>query len=48
MDLKDQVKQAYNKAEAEVDGFFARNKFTVVILAVVAAALLILLLKAVL
>ena len=38
----DTVRDGYNKAESEVDGFFVRNRFTVVILSGVALALVVL------
>lgn len=38
----DFVRTGYVKAESEVDGFFVRNKYTVVILSAVAAALIVL------
>lgn len=44
----DTVRADYNKAESEVDGFFVRNQFTVVILSGVALALVVLALLAVL
>jgi hypothetical protein len=38
----DTVQKGYDKAEAEVDGFFVRNKYTVLILTGVATALVLL------
>jgi len=35
------VQEGYDKAEEEVDGFFVRNKYTVVIMAAVAVALVV-------
>jgi hypothetical protein len=39
----DFVGEGYNEAESKVDGFFVRNKYTVLILAGVAVALVVLL-----
>lgn len=36
------IRDGYNKAESEVDSFFVRNRFTVVILSGVALALVVL------
>lgn len=53
MSIKDDVKNTanfvrtgYDKAESEVDGFFVRNKWTVVILSAVAVTLVFLFAKA--
>jgi hypothetical protein len=35
------AEKVYNVAEAEVDGFFVRNKYTVLILSAVAIALVV-------
>jgi hypothetical protein len=43
----DQVKDYYDTAEAKVDGFFAKNKYTVVILTGVAVTLVVLFFAAV-
>lgn len=40
MGIEDKAKKIYNKAEGEVDGWFVRNKATVLILTGVAIALL--------
>jgi hypothetical protein len=37
----DDAKKVYNVAESEVDGFFVRNKYTVLILSAVAVALVV-------
>jgi hypothetical protein len=42
MGIKDKAEGYYKKAEDEVDGFFVRNKYTVVILSAVAVALVVL------
>lgn len=39
MGIEDEGKKLYDKAEGEVDGFFSRNKYTVVILTGVAAVI---------
>jgi hypothetical protein len=41
-EVLDFVQKGYDKAEKEVDGFFVRNKYTVVILSGVAVALMVL------
>jgi hypothetical protein len=40
-DAVNEVKKVYNVAESEVDGFFVRNKYTVLILSAVAIALVV-------
>ena len=42
MGIGDKAKKYYDKAEGEVDGFFVRNKLTVLILTAVAIALVVL------
>ncbi len=41
MGIRDKAEGYYKKAEDEVDGFFVRNKLSVVILTAVAIALLV-------
>ena len=40
-EVVDFVRDGYDKAESEVDGFFVRNKYTVVIMSAVAVALVV-------